>query len=151
MISETPDLGKIKSVHGISNVYTQRLVIVAGLALIFFSSMLIAFAVRQWFGYAFLAVAFLAVEILTLVGWFSNRAFEFAIYEKGFIYKGEICYWNEIESLFTTEDPGLMGSKMRCEIRKVDGGLVVVPDLIQGFHDVIKTIGRKMEKVEVAA
>ncbi len=144
MHSETPDLGKVQSVHGISAIYSQRMVIVAGLALLFFSAMLVAFAVRQWFGYALLAAGFLVVEILTFVGWYSQRGAEFTIFEKGFTYKDHIYRWEDIESIYTTADGGTFGKKMKCEIRKRDGENISVPDTIQGLEDIIKTIGRKI-------
>jgi hypothetical protein len=145
MQPEAPDLGKIQSVHALSSAYSQRVVIVAGCALLFFSAMLVAFAVRQWFGYALLAAGFLVVEILTLIGWISHRGAEFAVYEDGFIYKERICRWEDIESLYSTAEPGLFGKRLKCEIRRTDGQLIEVPDTVQDLDGIIKTLGKKMK------
>jgi hypothetical protein len=145
MQTEAQNLGKIQSVHGLSGAYSQRLVIVAGLALLFFSAMLIAFAVRQWFGYALLAVGFLVVEILTMIGWFSHRGADFAIYEDGFIYKNHVCRWEDIHSIYSTTESGLFGRRLKCEIKLYGGETIQVPDTIQHLDDVIKTVGKKMK------
>jgi hypothetical protein len=120
-------------------------VIVAGVALLFFSAMLVAFAVRGWFGYALLAVGFLVVEILTFVGWYSQRGAEFTIFEDGFTYKDHIYRWGEIESVYTSTERRAFGNRMKCEIRKSDGESISVPDTIQGLEDIIKTVGRKIK------
>jgi len=147
MQPEAPDLGKIQSIHALSRAYSQRVVIVAGCALLFFSAMLMAFAVRQWFGYALLAVGFLVVEILTLVGWISHRGAEFTVYEEGFAYKDQICRWEDIESIYSTTEPGLFGKRLKCEIQIFGGEKIEVPDTISDLDGVIKTVGKKM-KVE---
>jgi hypothetical protein len=146
--TEAPDLGKIQSIHGLSAAYSQRVVIVAGCALLFFSAMLMAFAVRGWFGYALLAAGFLVVEILTLIGWLSHRGADFTIYENGFAYKENICRWEDIQSIYSTTEPGLFGKRLVCEIQKTGGDKIEVADTIQDLNGVIKTIGKKM-KVEV--
>lgn len=146
---EAPHLGKIQSIHGLSQIYTQRLVIVAGLALIFFSAMLVAFAVRGWFVYALLAVAFLIVEVLVLLGWFSHRGGEFTIFEEGFIYKNQMSRWEDIESIYTAEESNVFGSKrLKCEIKKASGEKILVPDSIQGFEEVVKMLGKRMKMIE---
>ena len=147
MQPESPDLGKIQSVHALSSAYSQRVVIIAGLALIFFSAMLIAFAVRQWFGYALLAGGFLVVEILTMIGWISHRGADFAIYEEGFIYKDQICRWEDIESIYSTTEPGFFGKRLKFEIQRFGGEKIEVSDTISDLDGVIKTVGKKM-KVE---
>jgi len=147
MQNEAPDLGKIQSIHGLSPAYTQRVVIIAGFALLFFSAMLVAFAVRGWFGYALLAVGFFVVEILTFVGWYSQRGAEFTIFEKGFTYKDHICRWEEIDSIYTSGEFGVFGKRLKCEIRKNEGEIIAMPDTIQGFEEIVKLIGRKI-KVE---
>ena len=147
MLSEAPDLGKIQSIHGLSSAYSQRVVIIAGCALLFFSAMLMAFAVRQWFGYALLAVGFLVVEILTLIGWISHRGAEFTVYEDGFTYKDHICRWEEVESIYSTTEPGLFGKKLKCEIQRAGGEKIEVPETVQDLDGIIKTVGKKM-KVE---
>jgi hypothetical protein len=147
MQNETPHLGKLQSVHGLSAIYTQRLIIVAGLALIFFSAMLVAFAVRQWFGYALLAAGFLVVEVFTLLGWFSHRSSEFTIFEEGFIYKDQMSRWEDIESIYTSETTGFFGKKVTSEIRKTNGESIMIPDTIQGFEEVVKMLGKRMKTV----
>ena len=147
MQPEAQNLGKIQSIHGLSSAYSQRVVIIAGLALMFFSAMLIAFAVRQWFGYALLAVGFLVVEILTLIGWLSHRGADLAIYEDGFIYKDHICRWEDIQSIYSTTEPGTFGKRLKFEIQKFGGDIIEVPNTIQDLDGIIKTIGKKM-KVE---
>ena len=144
MQHETPDLGKIQSIHALSSAYSQRVVIIAGLALMFFSAMLIAFAVRLWFGYALLAIGFLVVEILTLVGWISHRGAEFTVYEEGFSYKGHTCRWEDIASIYSTTEPSLFGKRLKCEIQKTGGEMIEVPDTVQDLDGIIKTLGKKM-------
>lgn len=146
---ETPHLGKIRSIHGLSMLYTQRVVVVAGLALIFFSAMLVAFAVRQWFGYALLAIAFLVVEVLALIGWFSHRGGEFTVFDEGFIYKDQMGRWEDIESIYTAEESSFFGKRMKCEITKNNGEKILIPDTIQGFEEVVKMLGKRMKTVEV--
>jgi hypothetical protein len=144
MHNEAPHLGKIQSVHGLSTTYSQRVVIVAGCALLFFSAMLVAFAVRGWFGYALLGVAFLVVEILTLLGWMSHRGAEFTIYEEGFTYKDLVCRWEDIESIYSTTERGLFGKRLKCEVRQVGGETIEVSDTVQDLDGIIKTLGKKM-------
>lgn len=145
---ETPHLGKIQSIHGLSTLYTQRVVVVAGLALIFFSAMLVAFAVRQWFGYALLAVAFLVVEVLALIGWFSHRGREFTVFEEGFIYKNHMGRWEDIASIYTAEESSFFGKRVKCEITKNNGETILIPDTIQGFEEVVKMLGKRMKTAE---
>jgi hypothetical protein len=145
---ETPHLGKIQSIHGLSALHTQRVIIVAGSALVFFSAMLVAFAVRQWFGYALLAIGFLVVEVFTILGWFSHRGGEFTIFEEGFIYKDQMSRWEDIESIYTSEQSGFFGKKVSSEITKSNGEKILIPDSIQGFEEIVKMIGKKMKTAE---
>src|SRR5262245_24414790 len=118
---EAPHLGKIQSIHGLSAIYSQRAVIVAGFALIFFTAMLVALATHGWIGFALLAVGFLVVEILTLIGWIAHRGAEFTVYENGFTYKDHYCRWEDVVSIYSTAESGLFGNRLKCEIRKNDG------------------------------
>ena len=145
MRNETPNLGKIQSIHGLSAVYSQRLVIIAGLALLFFSAMLVAFAVRHWFGYALLAAGFLVVEILAFVGWYSQRGAEFTIFEDGFTYQDHTYRWEDVDSIYTSTERTTFGNRMKCEIRKTDGESISVPDTVQDLDGIVKTIGKKMK------
>lgn len=145
MQSEAPDLGKIQSIHGLAGAYSQRAVIIGGIALLFFSAMLVAFAVRGWFGYALLAVGFFVVEILIFMGWYSQRGAEFTVFEEGFTYKDRVCRWEEIESSYSSAESGIFGKRIKCEITKKDGEGISIPDTIEGFEDVVKTIGRKIK------
>ncbi len=138
-------MGKIQSTHGLSPAYSQRAVIIAGVALLFFSAMLVAFAVRGWFGYALLAVGFFVVEIFTFMGWYSQRGAELTVFEDGFAYKDLVCRWEEIESIYSSAESGLFGKKLKCEIKKSGGESISVPDTIEGFEEIVKMIGRKMK------
>jgi hypothetical protein len=50
-MTKTQELGKLKSVYGISPAYLQRAAIVAIVSFVFFLLMLVAFSLRQNIGY----------------------------------------------------------------------------------------------------
>ena len=83
MSDQIKQLGKLESVHPTSPVFLQRALVVIILSFIFFFAMLIAFTLRQHFGYFLLATAFLIVKLFTLFGWLMQRRKEVKIYENG--------------------------------------------------------------------
>lgn len=96
---ETPqNLGKLISVHGTSPAFLQRAAIVAILSFFFFLTMLIAFYIRQQFGYFVLSSSFLAVYLFTMIGWWMQKRNVVSIYENGITHRKFIASWDEIES-----------------------------------------------------
>jgi hypothetical protein len=129
-------LGKLESVHPTAPVYLQRAAILAILSFVFFLAMLIAFTVWQNFMYFWMATAFLIVELFTLFGWFTQRKNVFSIYTKGFTYKKQTWFWNEIESFQIIGD----GQKRQGEIKKNSGEKIVLTETIAGVESIFKRI-----------
>lgn len=113
-------LGKLVSLHTVAPIHVQRAAIVAVLSFIFFLAMLVMFSYRRQFGYFILATAFMAVEIFTLLGLFSQRRNVLKIFEKGLCYKKQCLSWGEIQALEQNPKSGL-------SIIKKDSGKLVLP------------------------
>lgn len=101
------NLGKIQSIHAVAPIHVQRAAIVAILSFIFFLAMLAMFSYRQQFGYFILATAFMAVEIFTLLGFFSLRRNVLKIFERGLCYRKRCFSWDEIVSIETNPKTGI--------------------------------------------
>lgn len=101
------NLGKIQSLHAVAPIHVQRAAIVAVLSFIFFLAMLVMFSYRRQVGYFILATAFMAVEIFTLLGLFSQRRNVLKIFEKGLCYKKQCVAWDEIGSVDATPKSGI--------------------------------------------
>jgi hypothetical protein len=136
------DLGKLQSVHGIAPAYLQRAVIVAVLSFVFFLVMLVAFSIRQNFGYFLLSTAFLIVYLFTMFGWLMLRKNIVKIYENGLSYKNFTARWDEIE---TVETKRTTGAKINCEISRATGEKVVLSEAISDIEYVIRIIERKSD------
>ncbi len=93
------EFGKLQGVFGVSPSFLQRAAIVSMLSFVFFLLMMFGFYLRQNIGYFLLATAFLAVNVLTLVGWISIRRRTVRVYEKGLRYRDFDAFWSEIESV----------------------------------------------------
>jgi len=73
MSTNNADIGRLISVHPIAPIYVQRAVFIAVLSFLFFAAMMLAFYVRQSFGYFLLATGFLFVYLVTMSSWFTMR------------------------------------------------------------------------------
>jgi hypothetical protein len=142
MAEQTQKLGKLESVHGISPVYLQRALIVIILSFIFFMAMLIAFSLREQIGYFLLSTAFLIVNLFTLFGFMMQRKKVVKIYENGLTYKNQTCFYDDIKEIFLKETDKL---KSKCEITKIDGEKILIPEII---HDVAGIVDKIHQKVD---
>lgn len=140
-------LGKLKSVHGISPVFKQRAFILAGISFVFFVAMVVGFLVRPGFVFVLLGTAFLVVGLFTLLGWFSQRNAEFKLFENGFSYKKFVCAWDEIESINVKAESQLIGgAKINCLVRKLDGQEIVLTEVIEHLESIVKIIDGKIQQ-----
>lgn len=145
MIEQNPGLGKLISAHGISKLTTQRALIVAILSFIFFILMLIAFSIRQNFGYFLLGTAFLIVEIFTLIGWFIKRKVALYIYENGLIYKDITALWENIVETTTKNHPRIPDKPTAFFIHIKDSKKIFLNDSIEDFEHIVKLISSKIK------
>jgi hypothetical protein len=149
-LETTQNLGKLESAHGISPLFLQRAAIVAVVSFIFFIAMSVAFSIRQNLGYFLLATAFLLVQLLTLFGWLVQRRAEFRIYENGFTYKKQTCYWDEIESMNGKMESRLVGgAKINFQIKKTTGENIVLTEAVYGVDKILERISAEIEKRSV--
>lgn len=147
MVEQTPKLGKIISVHGISPAYLQRAVIVAVLSFLFFLGMMLGFYIRQNIGYFLLATAFLLVYIFTMFGWVMMRKNVLKIYENGLSYRKFTARWSEIKSVETKEK----SSKINYEIIKENGEKTTLSETIYELNAAISKIRDKVSQNRTAA
>lgn len=129
------NLGKLISLHTVAPIHVQRAAIVAVLSFIFFLAMLVMFSYRQQFGYFILATAFMAVEIFTLLGLFSQRRNVLKIFEKGLCYKKQCLSWNEIAEI--SKNKGF-------QIIRADGEKIVLSETLYELDSAIGKIEAKM-------
>ena len=138
-------LGKLKSIHGVSLVFKQRAFILATISFVFFIVMVVGFLIRPGFVFVLLGTGFLVVGLFTLLGWFGQRNLEFKLFENGFSYKEFVCAWNEIESMnLKVESRLLSGAKIECLVRKIGGQEIVLTDVIDNIEFLVETIDAKM-------
>lgn len=137
-------LGKLQAVYPLSPVYTQRAVIVGGLALAFFAAMLFAFSIRQNIGYLLLAIAFLFVEIATLFSWVAQRKTILKMFENGFIYKKQVCRWDEIASTEFAKEKDFLGKpKIKLVVEKTSGEKILLSEMIENVEQLAHKIKEK--------
>ncbi len=147
----TENLGKLKSVHGISPVFKQRAFILAGVSFLFFTIMVGGFLIRPGFVFVLLGTAFLAVGLFTFFGWLGQRNAEFRLFENGFSYKKFVCTWDGIESInVKVESQLISGAKINCLVRKADGQEVVLTEVIEDLESIIKIIDGKIQQKTVS-
>lgn len=135
-----PSLGKLISVHGTSPVYVQRAAVVATLSFVFFMAMLIAFYIRQHFGYFLLSTAFLIVFIFTMIGWWMQRRNAVQVYTTGITRGKSILIWDQVVSADLTEKFGLV-------IITKDGDKFTVPRSIDSLNDLTALVQKRIELV----
>ena len=145
MTNQPLKLGKLESVHGTSPVYLQRALIVIILTFIFFMAMLIAFSLRQQIGYFVLATAFLIVNLFMLFGWMMQRKKVVILYENGFVLGKQVCMYEEIKQIYLKQTSRrLGGEKNECEITKINGQKIVLPEAIDNVHGIMEKIDEKL-------
>jgi len=145
MLETTKTLGKLQAVHRTSPIFLQRAAILAVVSFVFFLAMMVAFSIRQHFGYFLLATAFLIVQLFTLFGWLIQRKNELKLHENGFTFRKKLCLWDEIESMkLTTESRVVSGAKIECEILKMNGEKIVLTEAIDGIQEIINRIDEEI-------
>lgn len=147
-MTDRSDLGKIKGVYGVSPVFLQRATVVSLLSFVFFLLMMFGFYVRQNIGYFLLATAFLAVNVLTLVGWIAIRKKTVQIFENGIRYREFRARWEEIRFVKRTVVSKMMGGERQSAvIEKHDGQRVEIPDALDRIGDIVAIIESGVERV----
>lgn len=131
------DFGKLQGVFGVSPSFLQRAAVVSMLSFVFFLLMMFGFYLRQNIGYFLLATAFLAVNVLTLVGWISIRRRTVRVFEKGLHYRDFDAYWNEIESV--SFEAGAL------RITKVGGISVELPKTVDRLDAIARLIESRID------
>ncbi|MBK7706990.1 MAG: hypothetical protein IPJ30_14820 [Acidobacteria bacterium] len=132
------ELGRLKGVYGVSPAFLQRASAVACLSFGFFLLMMAGFYWRQNIGYFLLATAFLAVNILTLIGWIAIRRKTVQIYEHGFRFKGFSARWDEISVVEN------VGSALK--VVKNDGRSIELPNAIDRLEAIAAVIRSNIDK-----
>ncbi len=136
MIEPKENLGKLVAVHVIAPAYLQRAAIVAVLSFVFFIAMLVAFYIRESFGYFLLSTGFLVVYFFTFISWVTQRRNVVKIFENGIRYKKFEGRWDEIESADFPD-------KIQIKGKKINPDKVSIPSSILGFHELAKIIQKK--------
>lgn len=78
--------------------------LVAILSFVFFMAMLIAFYIRQHFGYFLLSTAFLIVFIFTMIGWWMQNRNTLYIHDWGIVYRRFSASWTDLKSVEPAEN-----------------------------------------------
>lgn len=107
------------------------------LSFVFFLLMMFGFYLRQNIGYFLLATAFLAVNVLTLVGWISIRKRTVRVYENGLHYRDFRARWSEIESVYFS------GGSLR--ITSTGGASVELPKTIDRLDAIARLIETRIK------
>ncbi|HEV8592357.1 MAG TPA: hypothetical protein VGQ55_09670 [Pyrinomonadaceae bacterium] len=123
------DLGRIVAIHNTSPIFLQRASIVALVSLVFFLVMLLAFSIRQQFGYFVIATAFLIVCLFTMVGIWMQKRNSVKIYENGITYKKFRARWSELTSVKANTETGI-------EIGNANGEKVVIGSAVEGLSEI---------------
>jgi len=145
MLETTKTLGKLQAVHRTSPIFLQRAAILAVVSFVFFLAMMVAFSIRQHFGYFLLATAFFIVQLFTLFGWLTQRKNELKLHENGFTFRKKLCLWDEIESMkLKMESRVVSGAKIECEILKMNGEKIVLTEAIDGIQEIINRIDEEI-------
>ena len=127
--------GRLIAKHSTAPAFIQRAAIIALLAFVFFLAMLVAFLVRQQFGYLVLAAAFLVLNIFTLIGFILQRQNAVSIFDNGLRYRNSSAKWREIVSVDDSND-GL-------SIVKSDGSALKIPRSIDDLGRLNSIIRKK--------
>lgn len=123
------DLGRVVAIHGTSPIFLQRASIVALVSFVFFLVMLIAFLMRQQFGYFVIATAFLVVYLFTMIGIWMQKRNSVKIYENGITYKKFRAQWSELTSVKANTETGI-------EIGKANGETVTISSAVEGLSEI---------------
>src|SRR5436190_7084791 len=107
------------AVHRTAPSFIQRAAVIALLSFAFFLAMLIAFLVRQQFGYLILAAAFFVVNVFTLIGFMIQRQNTVSVFQNGLRYKKAEAAWAEVVSI-DDDEAGI-------SIVKYNGAVVKIP------------------------
>jgi hypothetical protein len=141
-----PGLGKISGVYRVSPAFLQRAAAVSVLSFVFFVLMMFGFYVRQNIGYFLLATAFLAVNVLTLVGWLAIRRGTVRIYGGGIEFRRFRARWDEIERVELRDDGKPAGGRRHsATIVKRNGESAEIPDAIAGAAEIAAVIRSKID------
>ena len=130
------NLGRLVAIHGTSPVFLQRAAIVAAVSFLFFFAMLIAFYLRQHFGYFLLSTAFLIVFVFTLIGWWLQKRNAVEIFANGLRYNKRELRWQEIKAI---ESPD-----RELVLIQPDGEKLVISGTIYALDEIEHYIRRQM-------
>ena len=123
------------AVHRTAPSFIQRAAVIALLSFAFFLAMLIAFLVRQQFGYLILAAAFFVVNVFTLIGFMIQRQNTVSVFQNGLRYKKAEAAWAEVVSI-DDDEAGI-------SIVKTDGSVIKIPRSIDDLGRLIALIREK--------
>jgi hypothetical protein len=130
-------LGKLIGIHATAPVFLQRAAVVAILSFVFLTAILIAFYIRQHFGYFLLSAAFLIVYVFTMIGWWMQKRNTVELYENGFIYRKSELLWNDVKSVELDEGSGL-------SVVKKDGEKIIIPRAIDRLEPLTAIIRKRL-------
>lgn len=130
------NLGRLVAIHGTSPVFLQRAAIVAAVSFLFFFAMLIAFYLRQHFGYFLLSTAFLVVFVFTMIGWWIQKRNSVEIFANGLRYKKLEVRWREIIAI--------ENSDRELVLIQPDGEKLVISGTIYALDEIEHYIRRQM-------
>ncbi len=132
------DLGKLISVHCVSAALLQRSVIVILISLFFALAMFVGFLITRKFVLLLLAVAFFAINILTLFSLIARRKKDFRLYEQGFTFNKMSRRFVEIADL-------KVKNKSSGEILTTSGEKIALTEAIADVAEIIKIIEAKIK------
>lgn len=130
------NLGKLVAIHGTSPVFLQRAAIVAAVSFLFFFAILIAFYLRQHFGYFLLSTAFLVVFVFTMIGWWFQKRNAVEIFANGLRYNKCELRWQDITAI--------ENSDRELVLIQPDGEKLVISGTIYALDEIEHYIRRQM-------
>ena len=103
----------------------------AALSFLFFLLCLVFYIAWQELPFFVLAIAFLIVQIITMIGWWMQKRNAVSIYANGLVYRKRSLFWNEIAEVETLTDGGL-------KIDSKDGDGLLISASIQSLDRIAK-------------
>jgi hypothetical protein len=128
---DNSNLGKLTGVYNLSAAILQRSIIVIIISLFFSLAMFVGWLILQKFVLLLLAIAFLAIKLITLFSLLAQRKNVLSLYEQGFNYNKITCRFDEIASV------------KGYEILTKSGVKIVLSETINNVGEAVKIIELK--------
>lgn len=75
----------------------------------------------------------------------SQRKKVVMLYENGLVLGKQVCFYDEIKEIHLKQMSKIIGGERNeCEITKIDGGKIILPEAIHNIHAVMEKIDEKL-------